>query len=261
MKVVLFCGGQGMRLREFSEQIPKPMVTIGYRPMLWHVMKYYAHYGHKDFILCLGYKADVIKSYFRSYDETVSNDFVLTGGKSVELLRSDIDDWRITFVDTGITSNIGERLTAVRRHLAGEEYFLANYADGLTDLPLDKMIDFVKARGATAGCVAAKPSTSFHTLHLGADQEITRIEDLRDSGVRLNAGYFVLRQDVFAAMRPGEELVYEPFRRLIDRGALVGYPYDGFWMAMDTFKDKQRLDELYAAGTAPWLVWESTGGV
>jgi len=236
-------------------------VPIGYRPILWHVMKYYAHFGHKDFILCLGYKADVVKSYFRSYDETVSNDFVLSaGGKQVELLKSDIDDWRITFVDTGIQSNIGERLWAVRKHLAGEEYFLANYADGLTDCPLDQMIDFTKARGATAACLAVRPSTSFHSLQIGADQRITGIEDLRDSGVRLNGGYFVLRGDVFDAMRPGEELVYEPFRRLIERGELIGYPYDGFWMTMDTFKDKQKLDELYAAGQAPWQVWESSRG-
>jgi glucose-1-phosphate cytidylyltransferase len=258
VKVVLFCGGQGMRLREFSDQIPKPMVPIGYRPILWHVMKYYAHYGHKDFVLCLGYKADVIKSYFKSYDETVSNDFVLHGGQ-VELLKSDIHDWRITFVDTGISANIGERLMAVQKHVAGEEYFLANYADGLTDLPLDRMVDFVKARGATAGCLATKPPTSFHALNIDSDSKITRIDDLKESGVRLNGGYFVLRGDVFDAMRPGEELVYEPFARLSQRGELIAYPYDGFWMTMDTFKDKQKLDELYAAGDAPWQVWENRG--
>lgn len=261
MKVVLFCGGQGMRIREYSDQVPKPMVPIGYRPILWHVMKYYAHYGHKDFVLCLGHQADVIKRYFRNYDETVSNDFVLSGGgKHVELLRSDIDDWRITFVDTGVTSNIGERLMAVRRHLAGEEYFLANYADGLTDCPLDQMVDFVKAQGAGAGCLCVRPSTTFHSVKIGPDQRITEIEDLRDTGVRLNGGYFVLRGDIFDVMRPGEELVYEPFRRLIERRELVGYPYDGFWVTMDTFKDKQRLDELYAAGSAPWQVWESSKG-
>src|SRR5215471_8658844 len=140
VKVVLFCGGLGMR--EYSEVLPKPMVPIGYRPILWHVMKYYAHYGHKDFILCLGYKADVIKQYFRNYDECVSNDFVLSsGGKNVELLGSDIDDWNITFVDTGLTSNIGQRLKAVRRQLEGEEMFLANYTDGLSDVPLPNVID------------------------------------------------------------------------------------------------------------------------
>ncbi|MGA9362861.1 MAG: sugar phosphate nucleotidyltransferase, partial [Bacteroidota bacterium] len=118
MKVVLFCGGLGMRLREFSENIPKPMVTIGYRPILWHVMKYYAHYGYNDFILCLGYKADVIKDYFLKYDEAVSNDFILSdGGKNLQLLGSDIHDWRITFVDTGLNSNIGQRLKAVEKYV------------------------------------------------------------------------------------------------------------------------------------------------
>ena len=126
-----------MRMREYSEALPKPMVPIGYRPILWHVMKYYAHYGHKDFILCLGYKADVIKKYFLEYDECVSNDFVLSkGGKNLELLNSDIHDWNITFVDTGLTSNIGQRLKAVQEHLQGEEIFLANYTDGLSDVPL-----------------------------------------------------------------------------------------------------------------------------
>ena len=135
MKVVLFCGGLGMRLRDYSETIPKPMVNIGYRPILWHVMKYYAHYGHKDFILCLGHRADAVKNYFLNYNECASNDFVLSGGgKNLELLNSDIHDWRITFADTGIHSNIGQRLRAVEMHLEGEEEFLANYCDGLTDL-------------------------------------------------------------------------------------------------------------------------------
>jgi glucose-1-phosphate cytidylyltransferase len=121
MKVVLFCGGLGMRIREYSDAIPKPMVPIGYRPLLWHVMKYYAHYGHKDFILCLGYKADVVKNYFLNYDECVSNNFVLSnGGNRLKLLNSDIHDWNITFVDTGISSNIGQRLKAVESYLEGE---------------------------------------------------------------------------------------------------------------------------------------------
>jgi glucose-1-phosphate cytidylyltransferase len=131
MKVVLFCGGLGMRLREYSDKVPKPMVPIGYRPIIWNIMKYYAHFGHKDFILCLGHKADTIKNYFVNYDETISNDFVFTkGGKDIEMLNTDIDDWRITFVDTGINSNIGMRLMKVKEHLKGEEMFLANYSDG-----------------------------------------------------------------------------------------------------------------------------------
>ena len=133
MKVVLFCGGLGMRLREYSDVIPKPLVEVGTRPILWHLMKYYAHFGHKDFILCLGHGAAAIKSFFLKYDECAFNDFVYAkGGRNVELLRKDIDDWRITFVDTGVHSNIGERLMRVRSYVEGEEMFLANYADGLS---------------------------------------------------------------------------------------------------------------------------------
>jgi glucose-1-phosphate cytidylyltransferase len=151
MKVVLFCGGRGMRMREYSETIPKPMVPIGPRPIMWHLMRYYAHYGHKDFILCLGYRGDSIKEYFLDYKEWLSNDFVLSGGGSdVELLSSDIDDWRITFVDTGIDANIGQRLRAVRTHLEGEEVFLANYSDGLSDVPLDRVVDFFHQTGGAA---------------------------------------------------------------------------------------------------------------
>ena len=141
MKVVLFCGGQGMRMREHSETLPKPMATIGYRPILWHLMKYYAHYGHKDFILCLGWQGNVIKDYFLNYNECVSNDFTLREGGNVELANSDIHDWNITFVDTGLTANIGQRLKAVEPYLEDEEVFLANYSDGLSDLDLGLMVD------------------------------------------------------------------------------------------------------------------------
>ena len=146
MKVVLFCGGMGMRLREHSEALPKPIVPVGHRPIIWHVMKYYAHFGQKDFILCLGYKSAVIKEYFLRYNEAISNDFVMSeGGRNLQLLGTDIQDWTITFADTGLNSNIGQRLKAVERYLHGEEVFLANYADGLTDFPLPSMIDHFMA--------------------------------------------------------------------------------------------------------------------
>src|ERR1700745_3946606 len=142
MKVVLCWGGPGTRLRDYSEKIPKPLVPLGYRPILWHVMKYYAHFGHTDFILCLGYRADAIKNYFLNYSECASNDFVLSsGGKNLELINSDIHNWRITFADTGINSNIGQRLKGVQKYLQGEDEFLANYSDGLTDLPLPKQLE------------------------------------------------------------------------------------------------------------------------
>src|SRR6516165_12637995 len=187
MKVVLFCGGLGMRMREYSESIPKPMVPIGYRPIICHVMKYYAHYGHKDFILCLGYKADVIKNYFRNYDECASNDFILSGGgKNLELLNSDIHDWRITFVDTGLTSNIGMRLKAVRKHVENEEVFLANYTDGLSDVDLNKLTETFLRSGRLASFVSVKPRASFHMISVDGDCAVKAIEHIAKSGARIN---------------------------------------------------------------------------
>jgi len=257
MKVVLFCGGLGMRLREFSENVPKPMVPIGYRPILWHVMKYYAHFGHKEFILCLGHRGDLIKEYFLRYDETVSNDFTLSrGGQQVELRRTDIDDWKISFVDTGLNSNLGRRLSMVRPYLEDDEVFLANYSDGLTDLPLPKMLEHFHASGRVASFACVRPNLSYHFVGLGPNGEVTGMADIEGSGLRINGGYFVFRREIFDYMRPGEELVLEPFQRLLEARQLLAYPYDGFWMPMDTFKDKQRLDELYARGDAPWELWK-----
>jgi glucose-1-phosphate cytidylyltransferase len=256
MKVVLFCGGLGMRLREYSEAVPKPMVPIGYRPVLWHVMKYYAHYGHKDFILCLGYKADVIKKYFLEYDECVTNDFVLSkGGKNVKLLASDISDWNITFVDTGLVSNIGQRLKAVQRHLQGQEMFLANYSDGLSDLPLPVMIDSFKQSGNVASFVGVKPRASFHMVSTDPGGVVKSISHISTAGARINGGFMVLRQEIFNYLHEGEELVEEPFRRLIAKRKLMAYLYDGYWACMDTFKEKQDLDDAFGQGKAPWAVW------
>jgi len=260
MKVVLFCGGLGMRLRDYSESIPKPMVPVGYRPILWHVMRYYAHHGHKDFILCLGYKADAIKRYFLDYDETISNDFVISdGGKRVDLLASDIQDWKITFVDTGLNSNIGQRLKAVQPFLEGERTFLANYSDGVSDLPLPGMIDFFEANDAVACFVGVSPTQSFHLVSAEASGRVNSIRHVKDIGMRVNGGFFVLRHDIFDWMRPGEELVQEPFQRLAEAGKLLSYSYDGFWACMDTFKDKQLLEDLYSRGQVPWEVWKRNG--
>lgn len=257
MKVVLFCGGLGMRLREYSESIPKPMVNIGYRPILWHIMKYYAHFGHTDFILCLGWKADFIKKYFLEYDECISNDFVLSsGGQSVNLLSSDIDDWNITFVDTGTTSNIGERLMAVREHLGDDETFLANYTDGLCDLHLPDLIDFHQQQNAVASFLAVKPSQSFHTVATQPDGQVKAIAAIQDTDVRMNAGFFVLQREIFDYMQPGDELVCDPFSRLIEQERLYSMPFDGFFGCMDTFKEKQTLDDMYARGQTPWELWK-----
>ncbi len=256
MKVVLFCGGLGMRLREYSESIPKPMVPIGYRPILWHVMKYYAHYGHNEFILCLGSKSDVIKDYFLNYNECVSNDFTLSsGGSQINLFSSDIHDWKITFVDTGTTANVGQRLRAVRRLLEGEEVFLANYADGLSDLPLPSLVDYFHQSQATAAFVCVKPPQSWHAVDMDGEGRVQSVQAINEADVWMNGGYFVLRREIFDYMEEGDELVCEPFQRLIALGKLCAYRYDGFWGCMDTFKEKQRLDDMYAAGEAHWEVW------
>lgn len=258
MKVVLFCGGMGMRLREHSEALPKPIVPIGHRPVIWHVMKYYAHHGQKDFVLCLGYKSEVIKEYFLRYNEAVSNDFVMSeGGKNLQLLGTDIQDWTITFAETGLNSNIGQRLKAVERYLHGEEVFLANYSDGLTDFNLPSMIDHFLASGKVGAFLCAKPTQSFHVVALGEEQRVTDIQHISRSGLYINGGYFIFRKAIFDYIREGEELVEEPFRRLIAEGQLSGYRHDGFWMPMDTFKDKQVLEDLYARGAAPWELWKN----
>ncbi len=254
MKVVLFCGGLGTRLRDYDEDIPKPMVTIGYRPIMWHLMRYYAHFGHKDFILCLGYKADVIKRYFIEYDECLSNDFIMTGGNEVQLLNSDIHDWKITFVDTGVTSPIGERLRLVRPHVEGEEMFLANYTDCLTDMNLNTYVECFREAGCVGGMVTVPPNVSFHYV-TAKDERVSSLTDVRNTEFRVNGGFFIFRQEMFDYLRPGEDLVSEPFHRLMERRELMAYQYDGFWKAMDTFKDKQQIDELFHAGKRPWEVW------
>jgi glucose-1-phosphate cytidylyltransferase len=237
------------------------MAPIGYRPILWHVMKYFAHFGHKDFILCLGYRGDLIKQYFLDYNECLSNDFVLSnGGESIELANRDIDDWKITFADTGVHSNIGQRLLAVEKYVMDEDVFLANYADGLTDLDLTSYLVYARERNKIATFMSVGPSLSYHVVETGPDGLVTDIRELPQSGIRINAGFFVLKRNIFKYVRPGDELVNEPFRRLIKKNQLAAFEYDGFFAAMDTFKDKQRLDDLYETGEPPWVVWGDKKG-
>ncbi len=256
MKVVLFCGGAGMRLRGYADDVPKPMVTIGSRPILWHIMKYYAHFGHKDFILCLGYKGSVIKDYFLNYDESVSNDFIWSnGGKKIQFMNRDIDDWTITFVETGANATIGERLRAVEPYLEGEDMFLANYGDGVSDLPLPAMLDTFKRSNAIASLLLVQPTASFDIVTAGKEGLVEQVCPLTQSDIWINGGFFILRREIFQYMNPGDELVREPFQRLIEQQALLSYKYTGFWQCMDTFKDKQQLEELNQT-TPPWKVWK-----
>jgi glucose-1-phosphate cytidylyltransferase len=260
MKVVLFCGGYGMRMRNRADDdVPKPMQMVGPRPLIWHVMRYYAHFGHKDFILCLGYGAEHIKDYFLTYREAVSNDFVMCDGK-VELMHSDISDWSITFVDTGLESAIGERLRRVRNHLGGDPYFLANYADVLTDAPLDEVVTQFFASGAAASMLIVPPEASFHCVEVSQAGEVKDIHPVADLPIWVNGGYFVLSQEIFNVLPPGGDLVADACGALAGQGRLFGYRYQGFWKPADTFKERAELDAGYHHGDRPWMLWERDAG-
>ncbi len=247
MKVVLFCGGLGMRLYPTTEATPKPLVPIGEKPLLWHLMKYYSYFGHSDFVLCLGYKGDQIKKYFLDYEKFLSNDFVFSSvGKKCQLLKKDIEKWRITFVDTG---------------LENETMFLANYSDAVTDLCLPKQIDFFTKRDKTGCLLTVKPFYTYHAVSTRADGTVKTLGPISKSEISLNGGFFIFKNAIFDHIEKGEDLVDEPFQRLIKNQELVAYKYDGFWANMDTYKDKQRLDELASSDKAVWEVWKNQNSV
>lgn len=256
MKVVLFCGGLGTRLREYSETTPKPLVPIGDRPIIWHLMKYYAYYGHTNFILCLGFKGAMIKEYFMHYKEWASNDFRMRGnGREIELFNTDLDDWSITFVDTGCSSNIGERLQAIRPFVKEDDMFLANYTDGLSDIPLDQQVQEFTDSNAAASFVTVRPPHSFHSVHCDRQGYVTDIGDAASSDVWINGGFFVMRPSVFDYMRAGEELLERPFMRMASERKLLSHRHEGFWACMDTFKDKKMFDARHESGDRPWEIW------
>ena len=257
MKVVLFCVGLGTRIREYSENIPKPMVPIGHQPILWHVMQYYSQYGHQDFVLCLGYKANAIREYFlegrpSTYGDCIVSDF----GRTVEVLGERPPNWRVALVDTGVWRNIGERLLAVRHLVEKEEIFLANYSDQLSDLDLEQYGKEFLASGAHAGFLSVRPPLSYHYVEAKENGIVERLREASTVDHWINGGYFIFRKTIFDYMQPGEELVVEPFARLAAKNLLWTKRYDGFWQSMDTFKDKITFDRMEARGNCPWMVWQ-----
>ncbi|HZA05043.1 MAG TPA: glucose-1-phosphate cytidylyltransferase [Propionibacteriaceae bacterium] len=258
MKVVLFCGGLGMRMRADNQSLPKPMTPIGSRPVLWHVMRYYAHFGHKDFILCLGYGAQAVKDYFLNYRETTSNDFVLRqGGDDIKMLSTDISEWSISFIDTGIDSAIGERLRRVRPYLDGDDIFLANYGDVLTDAPMNHLIKDFARTDAVGQLLAVKPQDSFHVVDIQADASVTGLTAVADMAMWINGGYFVLRQGIFDYLNEGEDLVMDACIRAAKDGRMRAVRYEGFWAPMDTLKERTALEEQYRRGSSPWALWRT----
>ncbi len=245
-----------MRLHPTTGLIPKPLVPVGEKPIIWHLMKYYSYFGYKDFILCLGYKGEAIKKFFLNYDECLSNDFILSnGGQDRKLINKTNDDWKITFVDTGFHSNIGQRLKAVKKYLENEQVFLANYSDGLTNLNLFTLLDYFKRKNKIACILTVKPFYSYHSICSDKDGLVLDVTPLAQSDIRINGGYFVLKNEIFDYIKDGEDLVNEPFQRLIAKQGLLSYKFDGFWASMDTYKDKLQPEECVAKGNAQWQVW------
>jgi|SRR5579883_264971 len=257
MRVAIFCGGLGTRLRDYSVEIPKPLVPLGSLPILWHVMKYYAFYGHTDFVLCLGYKAEVIRNYFIDRAQRQPDGGKVAGDAQSVRLSVDGDEWRVTFVDTGLAANVGQRLKAVEPHFRDQPVFLANYADGLTDFRLPMIVEEFKARDALGIFLSVRPNCSFHFVRCDSDGRVVSVDDVVKANARINGGYFVFSNEIFRYIRPGEELVEQPFERLIDEGRLFAMDYDGFWRCVDTFKDLQALENLLSGGEAPWMVWRN----
>ena len=245
-------------MREGNSTAPKPMAMVGERPLLWHVMRYYAHFGHTDFVLCLGYGASAVKDFFLTYDETRSNDFVLeNGAREVKLFSTDISNWRVTFVDTGLHSPIGERLRRVRRFVEDEPMFLANYADVLTNAPLPDMIEQFEASSAAASLLAVPPQSSHHVVDIGEDGIITQVTPMQDLRQWENGGYFLLRPQIFDHLHEGEDLVEDALmRRLVPQGCVLAYAYKGYWSPADTVKERAQLEEMYQRGNCPWMIWD-----
>ena len=245
MKVVLFCGGFGMRMgsffqnkKDFLENSPKPMIMIGNRPILWHIMKYYAHFGHRDFILCLGYKADIIKEYFKTNNDHFA-------------------DWNIQLVDTGLNTKIGQRLFSVKSYLKEDDVFMVNYTDGLSDVNLNAYLDYFMKHDKVASLLSVKAPLGFHHVISNNNGIVESIKDgLGNYDLRINAGFFIFKNEFFNYFKDGEELVDEPFERLIRQGQLISYMYDGFWKNIDNYKDKIEIDEMYEKNNSPWILWE-----
>ena len=232
MQVVLFAGGRGLRMRDGGADVPKPLSVLAGRPLLWHVMSWYASHGHTDFVLCLGYRADDVMETMRRHADPA---------------------WRVTFADTGLDTPIGQRLKAVRHHVQDESMFLANYADLLSDAPLGDMVKTFAASDATAALLAVRPQASFHLVEMALDGKVERVGPVTDAPMWQNGGFFVMRPGIFDVIGDGEELVDEPFGRLAAGGRLLAYPWEGFWAPLDTQKDRQRLQELHERGDQPWV--------
>lgn len=258
MKVVILCGGQGTRMREETEFRPKPMVEIGGRPILWHIMKLYAHHGLRDFILCLGYRGNDIKEYFLNY-EAMNNDFTIELGRRQEIEfhgRHDEQNFRVTLADTGLPTMTGGRLRRIRRYVEDND-FLMTYGDGLSDIDLQRLIGFHKSHGKTATLTTVQTGSRFGVVDVDASGRVQKFAEKPKTEAWIAAGFFVFRRGIFDLLT-GDDCVLEaaPLETLAQSGELMAYRHPGFFHPMDTYRDSKLLNEMWDAGQAPWRVWE-----
>lgn len=259
MTVVLFCGGLGIRLRAHAPGIPKPLVPVGGEPILSHLMRWYAHHGHREFVLCLGHGGPSIVRHFVRGPGCVAAEPLPGGVQRIRVRVDGPDEWIVTLVPTGRSASIGERLRAVRRYVDGTT-FLANYADGLSDLDLPDFVAQFLASGALGGLVAVRPRSTHHFVSVGRRGVVESVRRVAESGLRINGGFFAFRHEVFDWLAAGEDLVDGLFPRLVAHQGLFGYLHDGFWACMDTPKDWLALEEMEAAGNTPWKAWHAGPG-
>lgn len=260
MQVVILCGGRGTRLREQTESIPKPLLEIGGLPILWHVMKLYAHFGFTDFVLALGYLGYRIKEYFLHYESWRTGNFRLhfnpeRGRGEIEPLPTDAADWHILFAETGLDTPTGGRLKALEGLIEGET-FLATYSDGLADLDLSALLAFHRAHGRPATLTAVQPFSQFGLLELEDDGRITCFQEKPRLKEWVNGGFFVFEREIFDYLQPDSILEREPLERLAAEGKIMAYRHEGFWDCLDTYKDLEVLNQLWNSGQAPWRMWE-----
>lgn len=260
MKVVILAGGYGTRIRDVADDIPKPMIPIGPYPILWHVMKLYAHFGHTDFIVCLGYKGQVIKDFFLNY-EAYTRDFTITlggGGKPTYHSEHDESDWAVTLADTGVSSMTGSRISRIKRYLDNDEEFMLTYGDGVSDVNLQALLDFHRSHGKILTVTGVRPPGRFGEME-GEEDGLIRAfnEKPQSEGGRISGGFFVAKTRIFDYLDDRDDLVFEqePIRQLVNDGQMMMYKHNGFWQPMDTGREYKLLNAMYEDGDAPWVRW------
>lgn len=254
MKVIILAGGFGTRLSEYTEAIPKPMVTIGGRPILWHIMRTYAHFGHKDFYLALGYRAEVIKEYFLHY-RSLNDDFTVNlASGEVEPHKVDSIDWRITLVQTGLSSMTGGRVKRLEPHI-GNETFMLTYGDGVSNINIDRLLEFHRSHGKMVTVTAVHPGARFGELEIEVDKVINFQEKPQMERGWVNGGYFVIEPAFFDLIESDQTVLERgPLEQAAAMGELMAYRHDGFWQCMDTKRDRDTLEDLWASKNVPWMV-------